>query len=332
MRARCDAAHPRDARAVQKRRRAGRARDRRGDVRAVPVGIGRRAQLARVQFVGEQKSVEIVPGADQFVVAGVRGEPVARLAGAAKARRRSVDAVASGVDPMRAAQPQAEPRCSGPPAIASARQTRHGIAQRRVMWRDAAVDDSDDHVLAAQTEIGAQAPDRLLESEEDGALVCLQLLQRVRPNPFDLGALREPRDLTGVEPGGETVQRVAKAVDLLARRPDRREQLVVGLLEMTHVARDGGSVAVESLAGRRLGGGERAHAAFVARRARVLQLHDVNPTTAFRARDLAACAQRLGHGADRDLRVGAGAGPDTRQAEPCPDPRSSREAEVHSMR
>ena len=103
------------------------------------------------------------------------------------------------------------------------------------MRRDAAVDDADDDVLAAQLEIRAQAADGILQAEEVRAVVRLQILVRVPPDALDLGALREPRYLSGRQTRREAVDGVAVAVDLRARGAEAAEQPVVRLLELFRV-------------------------------------------------------------------------------------------------
>ena len=78
---------------------------------------------------------------------------------------------------------------------ARARDQLDRVGERRVIGRDAAVDHADDDVLAAQLQIGAQAAVLVLEAEEDRAIVRVDGLVGVEPDPLDLGALREPRRL-----------------------------------------------------------------------------------------------------------------------------------------
>src|SRR5690606_25533666 len=111
-----------------------------------------------------------------------------------------------------------------------------GVAQRRMPRRNAAVDDADHDVLAAQAEVGAQTAGLLLEPQEDRAVVRRDVLIAVGPDALDLVALRELRGLRGRELRREAVQREPIAVDLAARRANGREQPIVALLELTRVA------------------------------------------------------------------------------------------------
>src|SRR5690606_23909263 len=113
------------------------------------------------------------------------------------------------------------------------------VEQCRMIRRDAAVDDADDHVLAAQTEVRAQAADRIFETEEHCAVVRLKLLIGVEPDALDVVPLSETGRLPRCEPCGEAVHRVTKTIELAAGRADFPEQPIVGLLEVLHVALDG---------------------------------------------------------------------------------------------
>ena len=184
-----------DARAEQ-RRVDGVAGDDRRDVRAVAVGVFRRAELAGVELVLREEAVRDRSARRRSCCcSGVGSKPFAGLAGAREADRRVVDEPVGGLWRYRV-QSQ---RPSNEVLAHSLRHAR-GVAvlrveQRRMIRRDAAVDDADDDVLAAQLEIGAQAADRILQAEEGRAVVGVQVLVRVLPDALDLGALREPRYL-----------------------------------------------------------------------------------------------------------------------------------------
>jgi len=146
--------------------------------------------------------------------------------------------------------------------------------------RDAAVDDADDDALAAQLEVGTQAPHGILQAEERGAVVGPQILVRVLPDALDLGALRETRYLPGRQPRRKPVDGVTVAVDLRIRGADAAEQPIVRLLERFSVGVGRRGTRRLRLLARLLARELHRHV-LVARGSRLAQLHDVNGRSAF---------------------------------------------------
>ena len=243
----------------------------------------------------EQESVYIEACADDFVVAGAGLEPFPDLAGAAEADRRVVDELGGRIAPVGAAKPNAEPRRFRPVAAACARNVLFGIEQGGVVRCHAAVDDTDDDVLAAQLEIRTQPARLILQAEEDGAVVGLHVLVCVLPDPLDLVALRKPRGLRGGEACRKPVQRVPIAVHLAAGRADAAEQPIVTLLEPLDVTLCRGGVQIEPPAAARSVRGKRGHPAAVACGARGLELDDVDGRRTFVAAHAACEIERLGN-------------------------------------
>ena len=86
------------------------------------------------------------------------------------------------------------------------------------------------------SEIGAQAAVRILQAEEDRAVVRVCRYWSVSSQMRSTSALCASRETcAAVEPRGETVDRVAVAVELGARGADAAEQPIVGLLELLGV-------------------------------------------------------------------------------------------------
>ncbi len=220
------------------------------------------------------------------------------------------------MSPVGSAKPQAEERARCPAALAELRHAFLDVGQRRVVRRDTAVDDADDDALAAELEVRPQAAHLVFEPEKDRAVVGRQMQLFVGPNTLHCVVSRKLRYLRGRELGGESVQGIAKAVDLGVLSTDLCQEPVVRELELLGVGLYGGRMGVEPLAGRRLGRTE-SNAPLVARGTRVLELDDVNAGAALGRlhrrrelqpfRDRHECRLRAGHGraqhrADREHR------------------------------
>src|SRR5690606_31442354 len=138
-----------------------------------------------------EAAVDVIPRADDLAVARALGKAGPRLAHAVPAFRRVEPQHGRRVAAQRMAEPAPEPRRARPAALARPRHLRLDVEQRRMIRRDPAVDDADDHVLAVQAEIRAQAAVRLLEAQEDRAVVRLEPVVGVGPDALDLAERRE---------------------------------------------------------------------------------------------------------------------------------------------
>src|SRR5690606_32615693 len=185
LRARRDAGDARDAPAEQISRSRVAGRDRR-DVRAVAVRVFRRHELVRIELVAREEAVDVIARADDLVAARALREARSGLTDAVEAYRRVEAQDRRRVAAHRVAEPAAEPRRPCPTALAGAGHPRLGVEQRRMIRRDPAVDDADDHVFALQPEIRAQSAARILEPEEDRAVVRAEPLVGVRPDALDV--------------------------------------------------------------------------------------------------------------------------------------------------
>ena len=191
------------------------------------VGIPRRDELVLIQVVLFQIAVDVVPGADQLVVA-VRGEKaITGLALALPAGERAVDQ-RRWSDFEAAAKPAAEQGRLSPFGPAHARTVRRLlVTEAGVAGRDAAVDNTDDDVLAAQAQVAAQTAILRRQAEKAGTVVGLDELGPVFPDVADVSPGPQLPGLRGSQARGETVERVAVAVELVVACVYRVEHLVV---------------------------------------------------------------------------------------------------------
>ncbi|MET3801864.1 hypothetical protein ABID70_001819 [Clavibacter michiganensis] len=227
---------------------------------AVAVARGDVLARGRVADVALAEAVHEVARADDLRAAVGRGELLAGLAGARELRAVALVEADRG-------------------SVAVGRVARRGAErlarERRVLRRDAGVDDADDGALARVLLAARLRPDAVGagEAEEVGRGGGGGVVDPVGLDAQDLAVARELRGLLGGEVGREAVDREGvRVVDVGA---DAGGDILLLSLEVVRVRRDGGGSRVELRARAGLGGGESGDAALVGRGGLVGEGHDV---------------------------------------------------------
>ena len=143
------------------------------------------------------------------------------------------------------------------------------IVKRRVLRRDAAVDEADDDAITVQPLNAAQPLFAIEQLEKSRAVTSGERADLVFPDVQDFGQVFEFLCLRRRHARGETVDAVLVAVDRLCIRPDPGQHALLGLDQARCILFDCGTAAIDTgawLAGACRGGARDPRVLFGGRR------------------------------------------------------------------